>query len=109
MEMDHQSLKCTITADRQLFVNRYNGKDFVDNPNISMYFNKSLYALFPTLPYQFNSSPGEVSYKLVFEDVCGVNSIQANTNTLQTLNHPKAAYTNTPCIQIAQEISGVSL
>ncbi len=58
-EIDPQTLKCSITADKQFFVNRCNGKDFVDNPNISMCVSKSLYALFPTLPYNFNSATGD--------------------------------------------------
>ncbi len=36
IEIDPQTLKCSITADKQFFVNRYNGKDFLDSPNISM-------------------------------------------------------------------------
>ncbi len=109
IEIDPQTLKCSITADKQFFVNRYNGKDFVDNPNISMYFNKSLYALFPTLPYKFNSAAGSLNYKLIFEDLHGVNSLLVNTNTLATLDDPNVGYTNKPGIQITQEISGVSL
>ena len=33
MELDPNTLRCSIAADKQFFVNRYNGKDFVDNPN----------------------------------------------------------------------------
>ena len=73
-----------------------------------MYFNKSLHALFPTLPYKFNSDTGEVNYKLIFEDLHGVNSLLVNTNTLATLDDPNVGYTNKPGIQITQEISGVS-
>ena len=60
IEIDPQTRKCSITADKQFFVNRYNGKDFVDNPNISMCFNKSLYSLTPTLPYKLNSATGDL-------------------------------------------------
>ena len=109
IEIDSNTLKCSITGDKQFFVNRYNGKDFLDNPNISIYFNKSLYALFPTLPYKFNSSTGDLNYKLIFEDLYGVNSIQVNTNTIATLNDPVVTYINRPGIQITQEISSVSL
>ncbi len=38
IEIDPQTLKCSITADKQFFVNRYNGKHFVDSSNISMRF-----------------------------------------------------------------------
>ncbi len=106
MEIDPQSLKCSMTADKQFFVNRYNGKDFVDNPTISIYFNTSLYSLFPTLPYKFNSYTGDLNYKLIFEDLYGVNIIQATTNTLSTLN---ISAINKPGIQISQEIGCVSL
>ncbi len=102
-------MKCSITADKQFFANRYNGKDFVDNPNIRMYFSKSLYALFPTLPRRFNSTTGGLNYKLIFEGLHGVNSLLVNTNTLATLGDPNVGYTSKLGVPITQEVSGVSL
>jgi len=62
IEIDPHTLKCSIAADRQFFVNRYNGKDFVDNPNINIYFNTALRALFPSFPYKFNSATGDLNF-----------------------------------------------
>ena len=59
-----------------------------------MCFNKSLYPLFPTLPYKLNSDTGELNYKLMFEDLHGVNYLLVNTNTLATLDDPNVGYTN---------------
>ena len=111
MEIDPNSYKCSITADRNFFVNRYNAKDFIDNPNISIYFNNALYSLFPSFPYMFNSSSGDLNYKLVFEDLYGVNSLSATVNTLSILNDTTNTVTNTTRsgIQIVQEISSVTL
>ena len=56
MEIDPNSLRCSITADMQFFVNRYNGNDFVGSPNINIPFNTAFKSRFPTLPYKFNSA-----------------------------------------------------
>ena len=73
-----------------------------------MCFNTSLYALFPTLPCKFNSATGNLSYKLILEDLHGVNSLQVNTNTLATLGDPNVGYAIKPGIQVTQDASGVS-
>ena len=109
IEMDHNTLKCMITADKQFFCNRYNGLPFVGNPQINIYFNSSLRALFPSFPYKFNSSSRDLNYNLIFEDLYGVTTIQATANILSTLNNNTSTAVNKPDIQISQEISSASI
>jgi len=45
MEIDPSTLRCSLTADKHFFVNRYNGKNVVDSPNIQVYFNTALKSL----------------------------------------------------------------
>ena len=109
MEIDPSTFRCSLTADKQFFVNRYNGSDFEGGRAINIYFNKSLHALFPSFPYTFNSATGDLNYKLLFEDLFAVNSIPANTNTLATLGSVQTPYLTVPGIQIFEEMSSVTL
>lgn len=109
IELDPNTQKCSITADKQFFVNRYNGKQFSDNPQISVYFNKALRSILPSFPYKFNSNTGDMNYLLIFEDLYGMNTIQVGTNILSTLQNSSTAVVNKPGIQIFQEISPISI
>jgi hypothetical protein len=109
IEIDPNTLKCMITADKQFFVNRYNGLPFVDNPQINIYFNKALHALFTSFPYKLTSNTGDLNYNLVFEDLYGLTTIQAATSILSTLNRNTATAVNKPGIHITQEISSASI
>ena len=68
MEIDPNAFKCSIPADKNFFVNRYNSREYIDNPNIAIYFSSALQSLFPTFPYNFNSLSSDLNYLLVFED-----------------------------------------
>ena len=48
IEIDPNTLKCMITADKHFFVNRYNGVNFTNNPQINIYFNTALHSLLPS-------------------------------------------------------------
>lgn len=109
IEINPDNLRCSICADKQFFVNRYNGVDFVDSPQISIFFNTALKSILPSLPYQFNSETGDLNFKLIFEDLYNTTSLQVCTNTLETLQSNSVANINKPGIQITEEISSISI
>ena len=109
MEMDPATFRCSLTVDKQFFVNMYNGRDLVENPSINIYFNSAIHALFPTLAYKFNSSSGDLNYKLIFEDLYAVNTIQVAINSYQNLLNRSVALIYKPGVQVLQEVSSVSI
>ena len=58
MEIDPSTFRRALTADKQFFVNTRGGQDFQELASMNIYFNTSLYALFPGFPYTFNSAKG---------------------------------------------------
>ncbi len=111
MEIDPNTLKCSMTADAIFFVNRYNSREYIDNPNIAGYFNSALQSLFPTFPYKLNSLSSDLNYLLVFEDLNNVFTSSVTTNILSTLVDTTNTVTNInrPGIQIFQEVYCISL
>ena len=52
MEIDANTFRRALTAGKQFFVNTRGGQDFQELTSMSIYFNTSLYALFPGFPIQ---------------------------------------------------------
>ena len=110
MEMDPATFRCSLTVDKQFFVNMYEGDNYTaQNPSVTIYFNKALHALLPTLPYNFNSASGDLNYRLIFENLNDVNTIQVSTNSLATLGNHVVALKYKAGVQIIQEVSSVSI
>ena len=111
LEFDPSTFKCTLIAQKDFFRNAHDTYPFRTYPiNIQLYFNTSLQALFPSFPYEFNSSKGNMNYRLIFNDSNFLNSIQVNTNPSATsLADASLLNSRATGIQIFQEISGVSL
>jgi hypothetical protein len=88
----------------------YEGNVFTtQNPSINIYSNTALHSLFPTLPYQFNSASGDLNYKIIFEDLNDVNTIQLATHSLISLIASITTLIYKPGIQIMQELSSVAI
>ena len=110
MEIDPGTFRCSLTADKRFFVNMYEGDVFTaQNPSINIYFNTALHSLFPTLPYQFNSASGDLNYKIIFEDLNDVNTIQVATNSLNSLISSTTPLIYMAGIHIMQEVSSVAI
>ena len=111
LEFDPSTFKCTLIAQKDLFRNASETYPLRTYPrNIQLYFNTSLQALFPSFPYEFNSSKGNMNYRLIFNDLLFLNSIQVNLNANATsLADASLLNSRATGIQIFQEISGVSL
>ena len=88
----------------------YEGDTYTaQSPSITVYFNTALHALLPTLPYNFNSATGDLNYKLIFENLNDVNTIQVSTNSLATLGNHTVALKYKAGVQIIQEVSSVAI
>ena len=113
MEMDPNTLKCSITADKIFFTNEMNGKPVIPvypQPVLRLFFNSSLAALFPSFPYEPYDKSGDLNFQVIFNNQNNVNSVQLNTNPYAlSLADNTVPNSVRPGIQIVQEISGVPL
>ena len=112
MEMDPNTLKCSLTADKLHFVTDMNGKAVttLPRPALAIFFSDNLKTLFPSFPYYDHKSNDNLRYQVMFTNMYNVNSIQLNTNPF-ALSLADTTIPNSvrPGIQVAQEMSGVPL
>ena len=85
IEMDPNTLKCSITADKIFFTTSINSKPVAPAypiPGLRVFFNSSLAALFPSFPYMPYNRTGDVNYQVMFNKQNYVNSVQPTLSAL---------------------------
>ena len=59
MEIDPDTLRCSITADPEFFTTPVDAVPVWPSTLMQVYFNHSMKALLPSFPYKFNDSTGD--------------------------------------------------